>query len=728
MYRETIRHPTEFQYIELEKNYSDSLACQCKNISIEYSTFMDIQPEYHQLCSSDLISLEWIYYHRILPSVSYLPLEYQYYAGDQFHLLAMFCQQAKETIDNARSVFLRTQFVGSRIVSKQLFEFQMNSTIRDWKLSTTNGFVRTIELFRTVLFGNQLTNGYSNIEYSVDNVSRKTSIIPKVFSNCSCALNQSCILQMGIYESTALVSNYTVLYYLDNFYIGCSHLESLLLSTLECFYNQSLMIENDKHMYTSLGSSFNFSALDSNLSSPYETIESIINRLMVDSWFSNISFSSYYKSCNPLSCTFNYRRRNNIFYVVTEIIEIYGGLSFGMTLFIWIVLELIEKIIQGISRLDLLILIKHIFICRNENQIIRRLHTMLVLITLCILCSFVVFRSQSIHVNIDKPSFPTYQYLSSHFSDSLQCSCSQISIKYKTFLNIKPQFHQVCSSDFVTNSWIMHLYNQANLTYLFDEKDVWHSRTAQFQSLSLFCQLSIKMVNDSLSQIITKDFININLLSEYLLNEQIETIIKQFKITIPDLFENTFSLIRGMIGSNMIISGLSTNWIIDIPSMTYAWTSAHTIPIDYSECNCGLSSKCIQLSKDMLVGCYPIEVLLQSTFQCLYDQQCIDPSYHFLSMKYLFNSTRFQSNTTIELIVNQLMIEEYLNEIFYEEYFNQCSPLLCTYSYTDEINVIQGITLLISLEGGLVIIFKVFSTIIVKLFRCQTSTANQEID
>jgi hypothetical protein len=97
-------------------------------------------------------------------------------------------------------------------------------------------------------------------------------------------------------------------------------------------------------------------------------------------------------------------------------------------------------------------------------------------------------------------------------------------------------------------------------------------------------------------------------------------------------------------------------------------------------------------------------------------------------MKYLFNSTRFQSNTTIELIVNQLMIEEYLNEIFYEEYFNQCSPLLCTYSYTDEINVIQGITLLISLEGGLVIIFKVFSTIIVKLFRCQTSTANQEID
>jgi hypothetical protein len=128
--------------------------------------------------------------------------------------------------------------------------------------------------------------------------------------------------------------------------------------------------------------------------------------------------------------------------------------------------------------------------------------------------------------------------------------------------------------------------------------------------LASFCQLSQETVNNSLSQLGVSDFINTELLSSSLFDDHIRTTINQFQLTMPNLFENTLSLIRETTGANMLMTVLSTSWIFAIPaSINDGWT-AHTVPPDYEGYSCALSSKCVSPSRGMLAGCYPLEAIL----------------------------------------------------------------------------------------------------------------------
>ncbi|CAF4325598.1 unnamed protein product, partial [Rotaria sordida] len=133
-------------------------------------------------------------------------------------------------------------------------------------------------------------------------------------------------------------------------------------STLECFYNLSCMIEIDGYLIYSLKSSFNFSNLNENLNPPNETIESILNKLMIDSWTWNISFSSYYNTGSPSSCTYEYISRNDLFFIITTILGIFGGLSLGLKLLTLIILRFIEKIINNNSFNEFITMIKNLFV------------------------------------------------------------------------------------------------------------------------------------------------------------------------------------------------------------------------------------------------------------------------------------------------------------------------------------------------------------------------------
>ncbi len=130
-----------------------------------------------------------------------------------------------------------------------------------------------------------------------------------------------------------------------------------------------------------------------------------------------------------------------------------------------------------------------------------------------------------------------------------------------------------------------------------------------------------------------------------------------------------------------------------------------------------MSSKCSQSSRGMMVGCYPLEALLQSTLQCFYDQQCIDSYGNFKALNSSSVSSRFDVNSTVEFILQELMIEEYLINMSYENYSAECAPSSCSYSYSGRRNTIYIVTHLIELYGGLVIITKWITVLIMKLYR-----------
>ncbi|CAF3645712.1 unnamed protein product, partial [Adineta steineri] len=680
----TILYPTESQFIQLQKEYLQSLSCPCSSISISYSNFTTIQPQYHQLCQSDIISPEWIQYNKKSATGKLLyPYDYRVISTVYFQLLSLFCEQAKETIDNALEIFLRTEFVTSQVLAQESFENEIDSSIEGWKLTTANTFQRTIQLIQPIYQGNQLISSMHANNFGKDG-ELVVYLNSQIKQGCNCVLSPSCnstvVIYRGLRDSVYQDDPYPV----SNIFYGCYPTQGLFVSTLECFYNLSCMLTLDEHIKSSVP--FNFSALNQSLNQPNETIEMIINRLMVDKWFSNVSFSSYYKKCLPLSCTYEYDGRNNIFISITTIISIFGGLSLALKLLIMISLEFIDKFFSNnFFYLISFNFIKQIFICHTENQIIHRLHVILVIGILTTFYMFSTFTSRVIPVETNKPSLEIYEDLYRKYNDTLQCPCSQSSMKYKSFLTLKTCFHGICSSEFITDRWLSYLYekrdnNKRHLPY-----DFYNSAVGQFKLLSSFCKLSNETVFESILQLGTTDLINNQLLSLDILNNRIEMFINEFQQTISQSFVNSISLIRETISSNMFMTVFLSNWEFERRSNSTCRNLVHTFPLNYNGCSCSSSSKCVSSSHGMLIGCYPLETIFQTTLYCFYNQSCIDSSYHFKSINTsTLETSRFLLNQTIESVINELMLEELKFEINYPNYFNICSPSLCIYSYVDK--------------------------------------------
>ena len=586
--RETILNPTDSRYIQLAQVYPNSLTCPCTSISTQYSHFMTIQPYYHQVCSSDFVSSLWIRYttYPFVSGVHFSVPDYITLAASQFKLLAQLCQQAHRTVDDALQVFSVTDFIGSQVTPPEFFQSQANSIIEDWKSNTINRYLRMLQLFRAVVAGNQLTDGRLNIAWDINGYTGDIQFTVKKYFNCSCSFSKTCRLPMSIYSWSGSDNEMPdELVHIPHFYSDCVGIEGLLASTLECYYNISCMMAIHPHLYGSLIIPFNFTALNTNLSSANESIESIVNQLMVSRWIPDISFTSYYQACAPSACTFEYNGRNNLLLVITLVISVFGGLSLGFKLLIMLILRLIEKFGNDFSIHAVLQFTKNLFVWRYEKQLISRLHVILVIVLLSILSSLAAFSPRSITVEIRKPSLTVYQDLTRSFPTSLSCSCSEISIQYQSFLNVVPHFHQVCSSQFVTDKWIAYLYGNETLNSRFA------SSTSRL--LAAFCRLSEANMYDALAQLNTSNIINTDLLSPSLFDKRIRSNIDAFLSTTSNLFLSALALIRETTAANMLISALSTNWVF-IPSPYFmANPSTYTVPVGYGDCNCALSSKCV---------------------------------------------------------------------------------------------------------------------------------------
>ena len=210
---------------------------------MNYSTFISMERHFHQVCSSDLLSSEWIVRNTVADIYpQWLFLSYGANAGSLFVALRVLCYQSDRTVNTSLEVFLRNQFIGSELIPRLLFETQINATIEEWKSTTTNQYLHTVELIRSTNQGNQLMTILSNIVYDGGNFSTTTTMKPSSYSNCSCILSRSCTFPMGLDDYALLnMSSMNESSLVRNFYIGCYPIEGLLASTLEYFYNQTSM-------------------------------------------------------------------------------------------------------------------------------------------------------------------------------------------------------------------------------------------------------------------------------------------------------------------------------------------------------------------------------------------------------------------------------------------------------------------------------------------------------
>ncbi len=365
-------------------------------------------------------------------------------------------------------------------------------------------------------------------------------------------------------------------------------------------------------------------------------------------------------------------------------------------------------------------------------------------ISLIILLIYTSIETNTKTIHIERPSFIQYALLNSKYRETLICPCSNISINYDKFLHVEYKFHQVCSSIFVNQTWLKYL-SHSNATGLF-RGDFRHTSPYAFQALKAFCELINRTISNALVQFYSNQYISASVIPEDVLTPETKILVQEFRSSIKNVFLLSLSMIRNTTQANALFSALQTNYFLE-RTVIYG-PVVKTYHVRWGNCSCSSSAECVSQSAiydgpsstslfdvpDFYVGCYVIEALLKSSLKCFYDQLCIDrlkmyiPSSAPITIIPLDASllTRYSVNSTIQELVDDLMIEEWNNSTMYETYYNECQPTKCTYEIETRNDIIYIVTTLFGITGGLATALKLIVPRVVKLVRKKREQQQQQ--
>jgi hypothetical protein len=135
--------------------------------------------------------------------------------------------------------------------------------------------------------------------------------------------------------------------YLTSLIIKCFPIESVLLSTLECWYDPDCMaLLRDYYAWAGVPTLMNISLLVSTIHSRFSintTIEVLMQALFLENWTLSFSYDQYYITCAPISCTFTIEQQFDLFLFIVTAVAVYGGLNKGLRM-------LIPLLVIGVSR------------------------------------------------------------------------------------------------------------------------------------------------------------------------------------------------------------------------------------------------------------------------------------------------------------------------------------------------------------------------------------------
>jgi hypothetical protein len=163
---------------------------------------------------------------------------------------------------------------------------------------------------------------------------------------CSCATRNDCIDSGGIYD----ISNKKQIFAMPGWNVGCSVVETVLSSTFECLYNQTcidLLLNFSQIGLPSSSYRMNISAINVSNENHFKRntpIQNIVDELFVEKWQINSFYSTFYNQCAPIYCSYKTKKNDYVFFTISKVLGLYGGLTFALRFTIPIVVELIFKI------------------------------------------------------------------------------------------------------------------------------------------------------------------------------------------------------------------------------------------------------------------------------------------------------------------------------------------------------------------------------------------------
>ncbi|CAF0815388.1 unnamed protein product [Adineta steineri] len=638
----TISNPSLITYKSLQTLHSATLNCPCATKAISYRSFVSVSPTLHQVCSSGFITDIWLTLLKRSSVVNH-PDDWRNQAASQFQLLSDFCRLANKTTDDSVDRFLKQFFIASTVFNEIDFDTQLNATLK--------------QLHNSTVFDFSLQN---------DAVSFTLPSIPEINSTvltCVCATNPHCRALNVIYTS------------------GLFH----------GMYDSPLINDLTRSRFP-----------------PNTLVSTIFKEMMVEQWNASWPYKNFYESCAPIHCTYSEKiRAKTIAGIILTLISVIGGLVVS--------LRLITPNVDPIT-------------AKRLGRWATRLYIALFIGGLCVLTVYTLIQPKMMTKTFDKPSFNVYNDLKKLYGDELKCPCSVIASVYSRFMEIKPIFHKICLSPFASEQWRINLTAGlvANLS-IYTQRDYRRFLSAHLQFLRGLCELSMNATYNSVNQFLTSLLVTSELLSEINFHQKLESLIEQSKSNAPTTFRRLLFLIRTINHGNAFMSTYGTNFEYIVPKNKSGRFYAPTRALIYDDgCSCGLCSNCtIQANfitfnsseiisipiKGLKIGCTPSESFRASTLECFYDRSCINLIHQYTNYNNshdplsIMNSS-FPINTTMAELIDSLFIERWSTETNYTSYFHQCSPSYCSYTSIQKSTLLDIITLLLSLQGGLTIVLK----------------------
>lgn len=373
-----------------------------------------------------------------------------------------------------------------------------------------------------------------------------------------------------------------------------------------------------------------------------------------------------------------------------------------------------------------------------------RIFLILFSIALIILLSYTSISIQTKMETVQEPSLAEFQSLQNKYPDTLVCPCSQISIPYDRFVITKPSFHQVCSSDFVSQSWIDHT-GEVDPTMILSI-DIRTTLSPVWLIIANLCQNANNAIVDALQEFANNPLLSYTVISQAYLEIKTQAALSDAQSYAADRFARDFTTIQTIPFINGFMAGVGTNfntngpfrdplndYVLLVMSMAYPLKENGPLCFCVAQKSCPIESGVYFYtpteygypSQDVLVpnitirgivfDCLPSLIALGSSLECFYDKFCIDtilnlyPRKLNVSRLYETETSRFPSTMILKEIVDQLFLEGISNTTSFSAYYKECAPTFCSYTYYGRFDTLFIITTFLGLIGGLTTALRLFA-------------------
>jgi hypothetical protein len=276
-----------------------------------------------------------------------------------------------------------------------------------------------------------------------------------------------------------------------------------------------------------------------------------------------------------------------------------------------------------------------------------RLYIISLSVAFAILVFYTILTEETLTYTVQNPSLATYEKLQANYPNTIECSCTRITILYSTFLSFNYTLHQSCSSQFISSAFIeqLALIKESPLY----TSDFMQFSVSYFEWLATFCSLSNDNVNNYYQQFKNTLFVNAELLNPISFNSQAQLLVKSLVNHVRSSFTQDITLTREVLGTTQPLSATQNSYSLPIMPSSNEKVQISVEPSGFSECSCVLnptncSDEAAFYSYDVVndsfhllwsvmgvrVACSPLDSFLQSNLACWYSPVCYETVNDFL--------------------------------------------------------------------------------------------------